>query len=245
MLFRETQWVDELPSTNVALRERLLSGDRVPAGYVLATRHQTAGRGRYDRTWASAPDENLTFSFLLHTNADPARIPSLPMAVALAVADLLIAHRIVPETKWPNDVLVGPRKVCGILAENVAATAQDAEVIVGVGLNVNMPAEKAAAIDQPATSMHIETGRTFDIEALLDELLGGLVRRIADWERGGFMVLREDWGRYCAFQGETVTVRDGERTRRGRLKAFGESGQMVLEEPDGTLREVWAGDITR
>jgi len=244
MLFRQPQWVDELPSTNVALRERLLSGERLPSGQVLATRHQTAGRGRYDRTWTSGPGENLTFSFLLRTNAGPEKIPSLPMAVALAVADLLIAHRIAPETKWPNDVRVGPRKICGILAESVAAAGKVADIIVGVGLNVNMPAERAAAIDQPATSMHIETGQTFDIERLLDELLDILVRRVADWESGGFMILREDWGRYCALQGETVTVRDGERTRTGRLRAFGESGQLLLEEPDGTLREIWAGDIS-
>ena len=117
MRFQKPQWYDELPSTNTTLVEWLREGRDLPDGFVLAARFQTAGRGRYERQWLARPGRNLTFSALLRSDVSPLRFLSLPQAAALGVVAYLEENGLAAQTKWPNDVLVGGRKVCGILAE--------------------------------------------------------------------------------------------------------------------------------
>ena len=174
------------------------------------------------------------------------------MAVALAVTDLLAEMGIESVTKWPNDVLVGGRKICGILSERCdVAGRPEAAVIVGIGLNVNMTAAVAAAIDQPATSIllelgtHLNTGLGADPDPCetLDRCLSLLALRVEQWNAGGFLALRDDWIARCAFQGESVTVRGGDRPRTGTLSGFGPHGELLLQAADGSISPVWSGDI--
>lgn len=237
MKFQQPQWHDELPSTNTTLSEWLREGRELPDGLVLAARAQTAGRGRYERRWLAQPGRNLTFSMLLRSAAPNMQLLSLPMAAALGVATYLEACGIVAQTKWPNDVLVGGRKICGILAERGAA------VVLGIGLNVNMDADAAAAIDRPATSLRIETGAESAVEEVLDELLIHLEEWIAHWQVGGFAALRAAWESRCANMGEYVEVGEDAARRTGVVLGFGAAGQLLLREDDGTKVEVWAGDI--
>ena len=237
MNFPTPQWHDELPSTNTTLAEWSREGRNLPDGYVLAARAQTAGRGRYQRRWLARPGRNLTFSTLLRCQAPQMQLLSLPMAAALGVAAYLEANGLVAQTKWPNDVLVDGRKICGILAERGEG------VVLGMGLNVNMDADEAAAIDRPATSMRIETGREYAVEAVLDELLHHLAVWIGRWQAGGFAALREAWGVRCANIGEYVEVGEGADRRTGVVLGFGEAGQLLLREDDGTRGEVWTGDV--
>ena len=233
MRFQKPQWHDELPSTNTTLVQWLRAGRNLPAGFVLAARSQTAGRGRYERRWLARPGRNLTFSVLLRSNASPLQFLSLPQAAALGVAAYLEENGLVAQTKWPNDVLVGGRKICGILAERCTG------VVLGIGLNVNMDADEAASIAQPATSLRIETGAEREVEGALDELLAHLQVWIERWEKGGFAALSGAWKSRCANLGQYVTV--GGRT--GVVLGFGPAGQLLLREDDGTRREVWTGDV--
>ena len=162
---------------------------------------------------------------------------SLPMAAALGVAAYLQACGVAAQTKWPNDVLVGGRKICGILAERGEA------VVLGIGLNVNMDADEAAAIDRPATSLRIETGEERAVEVVLDELLIHLGEWVGRWEKGGFAALREAWEGRCANMGEYVEVGEDADRRTGVVLGFGAAGQLLLREDDGTRAEVWAGDV--
>ena len=212
-------------------------GRDLPDGYVLAARAQTAGRGRYQRRWLVQPGRNLTFSTLLRCQVPPMQLLSLPMAASLGVVEYLEAIGLAAHTKWPNDVLMGGRKICGILAERGAG------VVLGIGLNVNMDADEAAAIDRPATSMRIETGCEYAVEAVLDDLLKHLAAWIGRWEQGGFAALREAWGARCANIGEYVEVGEATDRRTGLVLGFGDAGQLLLREDDGTWGEVWAGDL--
>ena len=143
MQFQKPQWHDELPSTNTTLVEWLREGRDLPDGFVLAARSQTAGRGRYERQWLAQAGRNLTFSVLLRSDASPLQFLSLPQAAALGAVAYLEENGLAAQTKWPNDVLVGGRKVCGILAERC-----NGGVVLGIGLNVNMDADEAASIGQ-------------------------------------------------------------------------------------------------
>jgi len=236
MKFR-IQWYERLPSTNTFLKERLVLEPALADGTIDAAREQMQGRGRRDREWISSANENLTFSLFVRTASNPWNIPSASMAAAIAVAELLEAEGVRATLKWPNDVLVGGKKICGILSEGVSGG-----VIIGVGLNVNM--ESAGHIDQPATSLLIETGERRGVDDLLEKLLPILSTRLNDWAEGGFSKLRKQWEANVPNLGKPVTVRDGETMKTGLLKGFGENGEMLLQEQSGAVTPVWAGDLS-
>lgn len=231
------QWYERLPSTNTFLKECLELEPELPGGTVAAAREQTQGRGRRGRPWESGTGENLTFSVLLRGSFDPRSLPAAAMAAAVAVAELLQAENVPATLKWPNDVLVDGKKICGILSERVPGG-----VIIGIGLNVNM--QTADHIDQPATSMRMVTGERCDIDLLFEKLLSRLSEILDGWEHGGFSRVRKKWETNVPTLGKPVSVRDGDSLREGLLAGFGEFGELLLQDRNGTVDSVWAGDVT-
>lgn len=222
------EWHEELESTNTFLADRVRKDAALPEGFVIAARAQTAGRGRGARAWVATPGENLTFSVLLRPGVEAQRLASLPMVAALAIADVLAGIGIAPVLKWPNDVFAGREKISGVLQEVLGNGA----VILGIGLNVNMTAETAARIDQPATSLRIATGRTFDLHPVLGDVLAAFAGRYPAWRRDGFAAVRSDWERRAQPRGEQVS--------RGVIAGYGESGELLVRNFDGTVSAIWS-----
>ena len=234
------EWLDEVDSTNDALVRRVaLNGAAAEDGTLLAARMQTAGRGRHRREWMAEAGKNLLFSFFVKTDAPLMDVPSLTMAVAMGIDDALQDVGVESVLKWPNDVLVGDKKICGILSEGIAGQG----VVVGVGLNVNMSSAALALVDRPATSVLAETSREWALECLLDRLLGNLPRWVERWESDRFGGLREMFERKCAAFYKQVAVRDGDRVEEGVLIGFGDCGEALLRRADGSSVAVWAGDL--
>jgi BirA family biotin operon repressor/biotin-[acetyl-CoA-carboxylase] ligase len=157
--------------------QRLLPDD-APEGAVAAAGEQTAGRGRLGRDWVAPPGSSVLASIALHPRVPTARLAELSLvagrAVALALADVA---GVVPEVKWPNDVLVGGRKVAGILAE-----AREGRVVLGIGINVLQTAgELPHNTQHPATSLLLETGRSIPRAELLAAVLDHLEREHDAW----------------------------------------------------------------
>ena len=243
MNFHPPEWIERVPSTNSLLLERIGSGAGAPPGTVLATDDQTGGRGRGRRTWVSRPGSDLACSFVLEAaGTDPRHLGSLSMAAALGVADCLEEHGVKARTKWPNDVIAGRRKIAGILPEPVPGSGRPGLVVVGIGLNLGMTRAEAEAIDQPATSILVETGSAPLPRQVLPRLLKRLSPWLETWGAGGFAALRGGWEERCAGLGERVTVVDDGQRLSGVLAGFGEEGQLLLEE-GGSVREVWAGSL--
>jgi len=167
-------YVDVTPST-----QRLL-GDDHSEGAVAVTEEQTEGRGRLGRRWLSPPGVSLLFSILLEPPVETPRLPELSLIAGEACAGAIAAAAgVTPEIKLPNDVLISGRKVAGILAE-----AREGRVVLGIGVNVNVPEDELPAeVDRPATSLLVETGREIDRAELLVELLDRLERAYDDWVR--------------------------------------------------------------
>lgn len=167
-------YVEVTPST-----QRLL-GDEHSEGAVAVTEEQTEGRGRLGRRWLSPPGVNLLFSILLEPAVETPRLPELSLVAGEACAGAILAvAEVTPEIKLPNDVLISGRKVAGILAE-----AREGRVVLGIGVNVNMPSDELPTeVDLPATSLLAETGREIDRAELLVELLARLERAYDDWVR--------------------------------------------------------------
>ena len=171
--------LNECPSTNSELAHLL----DAPAGTVVSTRCQTAGRGQRGNTWESAPGENLTFSILLRPTAiEAARQFEVSMLVSLAIVDTIdavlgsVGSSLRAEIKWPNDIYVADRKVCGILIENTLTGSRIERCIVGIGLNVNQTVFVSDA-PNPA-SLSTFTGRRFNTEDILESLCSNIVRYV-------------------------------------------------------------------
>ena len=245
MHFLSPQWHETLLSTNTHLANLLAEDPSLRSGTVVATSHQTAGRGRYDRLWTTSPGRDLAMSFLVRAPVEAAWVPSLPMAVSLGVARALGALGVETRLKWPNDVLAGGRKICGILSEYVPGSDEMARTaIVGVGVNVNMSEEEALRIDRPATSIFIETGRERDVAEVLDAALEALPGPVDRWESGGFAAIRDDWVALASGLGEQVTVGEGRNRNTGTLTGFGEFGELLLTGDTGAEHAMILGDVT-
>lgn len=242
-LWRAVEVVDSSPSTNAELARRARSG--APAGAVLVADHQTAGRGRLDRVWVTPRGSALTFSVLLAPDRVPvARWPWLPLLVGIAVAE---GVRRVAEVdcalKWPNDVLVGERKLAGILVERVERDA-GAVAVVGVGLNVSLGEDELPV--ETATSLEIEGAVTTDRTVILREVLRSLEALFVQWQadRGDASLgLVDSYVRRCATLGRDVRVElpAGERLH-GTATGIDTEGRLEVRTPEGR-RILGAGDV--
>jgi BirA family biotin operon repressor/biotin-[acetyl-CoA-carboxylase] ligase len=172
---RPYEYVDSTPST------QLLLPPEAPEGALVAAGEQTAGRGRLGRRWLAPAGTSLLCSLQLQPAIASERLPELTGVAAHACADAVGALTgLEPELKFPNDVLVGGRKLAGVLAE-----AREERVVLGIGVNVNVTAEELPQeVDRPATSILVETGRELDRAELLADLLERLERRYDDWLSG-------------------------------------------------------------
>src|SRR5205085_2328960 len=142
--------------------------------------HQTEGRGRLGRRWWDEPGQSLLVSVLLRPVISPAHAPQISLVAGLAVTDALQAEGVTALIRWPNDILVGGRKICGILAEAASGGgARVDHVLVGIGVNLDQTAFPAE-IAERATSLRLITGRAPDREAVLGALLAALDRRYGE-----------------------------------------------------------------
>jgi BirA family biotin operon repressor/biotin-[acetyl-CoA-carboxylase] ligase len=241
-LWRHIEVLAESPSTNAVVAERARRGEQ--AGLVVVAEHQTAGRGRLDRTWVTPPNAALTFSFLLTPDRVPVtRWSWLPLLAGIAVSE---GVRRVTEVhcmlKWPNDVLVGDRKLAGILIERIERKS-GAAAVVGVGLNVSTTREELPV--STATSLALERAATLDRSVILRAVLRSFEALFTQWqvEAGDpSNGLLESYVRRCTTIGRTVRVDlpTGEQVRGeatgidddGRLQVASESGVHVLGAGD-------------
>ena len=174
------EWLDTTDSTNSELRRRLDSLDNLS---VVAARFQTAGRGQGSHTWLSPEDENLTFSVLLKFGTDG--LPGLPASEAvritqmatLSIRSYLLTEHIDSRIKWPNDIWVKDRKICGMLIENILDGKEVAYSIVGIGINLNQKTFDPA-LPNPVSLSQL-TGKNYSLPVTLEDIYKEICRRAA------------------------------------------------------------------
>ncbi len=222
---------DSLDSTNRYLLDEARAG--APAGLVAVADHQTAGRGRRGRTWVAPPGASLLVSVLLRPQLPPGRAQLCTMAAGVALAEAVehVAH-FAPELKWPNDLVVGGRKLAGLLAE-----ADGDALVVGAGLNVQWDEfpEDIAAL---ATACNVEAGRAVDRDEVLDAFLDRLGARVADLPGTA-----ERYRDRLATLGRRVRVERGDGELLGVARELGPMGELLVETDDGITVPVHAGDV--
>jgi BirA family biotin operon repressor/biotin-[acetyl-CoA-carboxylase] ligase len=220
-----------------------LAAAGAPEGTVVTARHQRAGRGRRGHDWWDVPGESLLASVLLRPPGPVTAAPQLSLVGGLAVADALVAVASVPaRIRWPNDLLVDGRKVCGILAEassdSVGAGAGRLHhVILGIGVNLAQTAFPEALADR-ATSLRLVTGRLPEAALVLAAVLEQLARHYDVWRAGGFAALRAAWLERSTLPGQTVRLPDGSD---GVGVDVGDDGILVARAGDGRLVHIVSG----
>jgi BirA family biotin operon repressor/biotin-[acetyl-CoA-carboxylase] ligase len=216
-----------------------LARDGAAEGTLVTTDAQTAGRGRLGRVWQSLPNEQLALSLILYPTFPP---HYLVMASALAVAEAIEAVTgLRPAIKWPNDVLIAGRKVCGILIETSERIA-----VLGIGLNVNGSLADDPALAARATTLADALGRPIAREPLLIELVRRLDALYATLKIGGEQAqrqLREAWRARLATLGQRVTVQQGDRALSGVARDVDATGSLMLETDDGARQTITWGDV--
>ena len=238
----KTLHYESLPSTNTEVAR--LAADGATEGLSIVANEQTAGRGRLQRTWSSPKGAGLYFSILLRPEIPLHSWPLLTFMAAVATGDALIAAAgLQTEIKWPNDLLAGERKICGILSETVD-TSTGRAAVVGIGINLTARGYPPALIGV-ATSVEEETKHPADRESLL----ASLQEAIANWyeqlvEPEGLQRILKAWIERSSYaNGRLVDVVNGNETFRGITRGVELDGALRVETQTKEIRIVRAGDV--
>jgi BirA family biotin operon repressor/biotin-[acetyl-CoA-carboxylase] ligase len=236
---RRFSYYEHIPSTQDAARQEAEQG--APEGTTILADQQTAGRGRLGRQWVSPPGANLYFSVVLRPAAEHLRKLGMiwPMAICQAVGEVTgLSARV----KWPNDVLVGPRKLAGVLIDSEFSGARVDYAIVGIGLNVNFDISAHEEIQDIATSISAELGREVAREELLATVLNRFEELYEAARRGQPVHL--GWKAHLDILGRPIRVKYREGVEVGVAEDVEPDGTLVLRRRDGSHVRIEAGEVT-
>jgi len=237
-------YYEEIGSTNDEAFRLGLAG--APEGTALIANSQSAGKGRMQRVWHSPAGSNIYTSIILRPQIEPARAPQLSILAGVAVVDVLESYcpdRI--KLKWPNDVLIDGKKVCGILSQMKTTARKVNFIVLGVGINVNINySQFPKEICNLATSLAIETGREISRQELIISLYENLAKWYNKLLKDGFCRIKEKWLSISPMIGQTVQVMFQEEAVSGKAIGLDEDGSLILLTAGNKEFKVSAGDAT-
>ncbi len=226
---------DECESTHKFMRENIAN---LAEWTVVTAEYQALGHGRHGRAWIAPKGKNLCFNVLLPTeNLKPELYAPTTQIAAITLANILIKNGIDAKIKWPNDILVNKRKICGIISELL-----NDRISLGIGLNVNTEKSDFAELDRPATSIFIEKGIFFDKNALLQEFLSDFMANFEVLCKKGLLPFIEEWQKMGCFVGHKARVIDGGSVLEGVIEEVQSDGSLLFRTKNG-LKTIWSGDL--
>jgi BirA family biotin operon repressor/biotin-[acetyl-CoA-carboxylase] ligase len=240
----QLHYYEKIGSTNDEAFRLGLAG--APEGTALIANSQSAGKGRMQRVWHSPAGSNIYTSIILRPEITPARTPHISILAGVAVAEVLESYcpdRI--KLKWPNDVLIDEKKVCGILSQIKTAASEVDFIVLGIGINVNISySQFPKEICSLATSLAIETGREISRQELIIRLYENLAKWYKQLLQDGFGRIKEKWLSMSPMIGKTVQVMFQEETVSGKAIGLDEDGSLILLAAENKEFKVSAGDAT-
>lgn len=229
-LFHTCLSFDETDSTQTVIKKLAIAG--ASQGIVATADYQNSGRGRSGRTWVNSKGNNLMFSILLRPKLLPGNIQLLNLAVGLAIRTVLVSeYSLNADLKWPNDILINDKKICGILSEVAGEPDKIYYAITGIGLNVNMQKHDfCVEIEKIATSILIESGKNISRPYLLVNILNKLSSTVKLLETPeGLKKILKSYKESCATLGKEVIVSQGKETHTGTATDITEQGALVVK----------------
>ncbi|MBN1350215.1 biotin--[acetyl-CoA-carboxylase] ligase [candidate division KSB1 bacterium] len=214
-------------------------------GTVVVADEQTSGRGRLGRTWASIPGKGLWFSLILKPDLTAHQACLLTFLASVSVADALSErYGLNPELKWPNDILIKNKKLCGILSEAEFDRGMIKFVILGIGININhSPGDFHPALQEQAISVSILLERQVDRKELLADILNRFDRRYSEIMRNGFLPILDEWRSNCPHIGKPVQFITAGASIEGIFQNLADDGSAIIRMQDGQLKRIISGDM--
>lgn len=241
-----------IDSTNKYAREK--AETQPSSGSVILAEQQTAGRGRRGKTWVSPFAANIYLSIVWDFEQGAQALEGLSLAVGVAVKRALNARGVESvQLKWPNDIYVDGQKLGGILLEMIGDPAGHCSVIIGVGINVAMPEDQAAAIDQDwtdvKTQMQLQQGGDkgairFSKNHLASALISEIVLLLSDFQSQGFSCYRDEWQGADAFYGKQAAITTPKQSISGIVRGVDPNGALRLELDNGKIETFIGGELS-
>ena len=237
--------LDDVDSTNDEAARQLSAGR--PAPFAVLARRQTRGRGRFGRTWHSESRTSLYASFAFRPQVAPERMQTFTLWMGLNVCELLSNFaQVTPGIKWPNDILFDGRKAGGMLTEARIDADQIRDLVFGLGLNVNPPADGwPSDLGRRAVALADVTGAALDLNRLAAALIGRVLLAYESFVEGDHLKTFPDlWHRYDLLRGKAVTLLEGGRRHQGIVSGLDGEGALLLRDVHGKVQRFRAGEVT-
>ncbi len=238
------EYFADVPTTNEEAKKLARAG--CPEGTVVVAESQSGGKGRMDRSWFAPRARGLWFSAVLRPQVNLVDTPQITMVVAVAVALAIREHTgVAVGIKWPNDLLVEGKKLCGILVELNAEMDRVNFMVAGIGINVNIDSNQfTPELSEIATSLKIAAGHHIPRVPLLRAILRSFDIWYQRWLHDGFAPILNKWRELCVTLDCPVTVHNLKDSYVGHALDVDETGALLVKMPDGTVRRLVAGEVS-
>jgi len=230
---------ESIGSTNDAAYELAEAGE--PEGTVVVAEAQSSGKGRIGRKWLSPKGAGIYMSIILRPDVETDEIPTVTLVAAKSIADAINdLNKMDAGIKWPNDILIKGKKVCGILTEVKAQPDRVDFLVLGFGVNVNTPAGK---LPEEGTSLKNVSGSSVDRAQLVRDILEKFEVDYLRFKKEGFNALRDECKRLSLVLEKTVRVKEHHRVMKGKAVDIDEKGALMIRDEEGIVRRVFSGDV--
>lgn len=230
-------------STNTWVKENYSHFDLEKITRITAS-EQTHGRGRFNRDWVSPKDVNLYVTYFFAAEKCSLELNNLSQLLCLSIVKLLHHQKLSPEIKWPNDVLIHGKKIAGVLCETIDL-GDKYGIVLGAGVNVNMPQDVLEQIDQPATSLLMEKGTLLSLDPLLTLLDQFFADDLALFKAEGFNPFYMTYESLLLHKGKPITLRQNGDTITGVLHSLNPDGRLNLLLDNGEIQTISSGEIKK
>lgn len=237
----ERIYLESVDSTNKWAKENI---ENIADFSLVYTYNQTAGRGRMNREWNNLGTDNIYASIVLKPSKVMKTVYSnLTQYLCVVLAKTLEEYGVKTQIKWPNDVKINGKKICGILAEAVQDSTELKGIVLGFGVNLNADKLLVEKINQPATALNIETGRYVDKEVFLKKLSGRFCLLYDKFIEEGFLLIKNDYIQRAYFLNNVISVKVFDRTVTGRAIGITDDGALKIIDSNNNEQILLIGDI--
>lgn len=238
---RPVHFANEIDSTNLWIKRLVKEG--AENGTLAVAEFQSAGRGRLGRSWKTPFGSCIAMSLLLKPDFEPQYASMLTLVMGLSAAQAVSEMGVEVSIKWPNDVVVSKKKICGILTEMELMGMEIQDVVVGIGINVNLP-EIAEELKESATSLYLETGKIYDRTEVIGRVMGHFEENYEKFlKTKDFSLMKEDYHKLLANLNQPVRVLCRE-PYEGVALGINDQGELLVRKEDGSVEAVNAGEVS-
>lgn len=241
---------ETLDSTNAYAKKNI---EQLEDRTVISTDIQTAGYGRFDRVWVDLGEENIYMTFVLKPSETLCEThANLTQYLSVCLCEVIEDINLVPQIKWPNDVLLSGKKVCGILAESVIKGGKLKGIVLGIGVNLNASLENLGTIDRPATSLNLELGCNVDKNEFMQKLVDRFFLKYEEFLKSGFSMIKEAYESRSVLlevNGKIETTKAKIKiaifnlVKEGEFVGFDDNGNLLLLNLNGEIENINMGEI--